>query len=45
MYTYLNLKYGLKNMSIEWAMAIVNGIRRYGMEDAEVAMFGKILRN
>ena len=34
MYTYLNLKYGLKNIAIEWAMALVNEIRRYGLNDA-----------
>ncbi len=45
MYTYLNQKYGLKNITIDWALNIVNGIRKYGLEDAEVALFGKILRN
>lgn len=33
MYTYLNQKYGLKSMAIEWAMSIVNGIKKYGLED------------
>lgn len=45
MYTYLNQKYGLKSMAIEWAMSIVNGIKKYGLEDPQVAAFGKILRN
>lgn len=45
MYTYLNLKYGLKSMAIEWAMSVVNGIRKYGLDDPEIGMFGKILRN
>ena len=45
MYTYLNQKYGLKSIAVEWAMNIVNAIRRYGMDDPEVATFGKILRN
>jgi hypothetical protein len=45
MYTYLNQKYGLKPMTVEWAMSIVNGIKKYGQDDAEVAAFGKILRN
>lgn len=45
MYTYLNQKYGLKSLAIEWAMSIVNGIKKFGMEDPEVATFGKILRN
>jgi len=26
-------------------MSIVNGIKKYGIEDPEVATFGKILRN
>ena len=45
MYTFLNQKYGLKAMTVEWAMSIVNGIKKYGQDDAEVATFGKILRN
>jgi hypothetical protein len=45
MYTYLNQKYGLKSLAIEWAMSIVNGIKKYSHEDAEIATFGKILRN
>jgi hypothetical protein len=45
MYTYLNQKYGLKPMTVEWAMSIVNGIKKYGQDDAEIAAFGKILRN
>lgn len=45
MYTYLNHKYGLKNIIIEWATGIINGIRSYSLEDSEVCLFGKILRN
>lgn len=45
MYTYLNQKYGLKNLIIEWAASIVNGIRMFSAEDPEVCLFGKILRN
>lgn len=45
MYTYLNQKYGLKNLIIEWAAAIISGIKSYSKEDHEVALFGKILRN
>ncbi len=45
MYTYLNQRYGLKNLIIEWAAAIINGIKRYSLEDSDVALFGKILRN
>jgi hypothetical protein len=44
MYTFLNQKYGLKNMVIEWATNIINGIRTYS-EDTEISLFGKILQN
>jgi hypothetical protein len=45
MYTFLNTKYGLKSLIIEWATAIVNGIKQYNGADNNVAVFGKILRN
>ena len=45
MYTYLNQKYGLKNLIIEWAASIINGIKTYLREDHDVALFGKILKN
>jgi hypothetical protein len=45
MYTYLNQKYGLKNLIIEWAAAIINGIKTYIREDHDIALFGKILKN
>lgn len=45
MYTYLNQKYGLKNLIIEWATAIINGIRAFSSKDNDIAVFGKILRN
>ena len=45
MYTYLNYKYGLKNMVIEWATNIINGIKNYSQIDNEICLFGKILRN
>ena len=45
MYTFLNQKYGLKSLIIEWATSIINGIRKFSQEDNDVAVFGKILRN
>jgi hypothetical protein len=45
MYTYLNQRYGLKNLIIEWAASIINGIKKYSKEDHSVMLFGKILRN
>lgn len=45
MYTYLNQRYGLKNLIIEWAASIINSIKKYSKEDHTVSLFGKILRN
>eukprot|EP00759_Apiculatamorpha_spiralis_P032820 PhF_6_TR34175/c0_g1_i1/m.50008 len=45
MYTYLNQKYGLKHLILDWATAIIQGVRKYAPEDNDVAVFGKILRN
>jgi hypothetical protein len=45
MYTFLNQKYGLKHIILEWATAIIQGIKKYAAEDNDVAVFGKILRN
>ncbi len=45
MYTYLNQRYGLKSLIIDWAHALINGIRKYSPDDADVALFGKILQN
>ena len=45
MYTYLNQKYGLKNLIIEWASSIINAIKMYSSEDCDINLFCKILRN
>ena len=45
MYTYLNQRYGLKSLIIEWMSAIINGIKTYLREDHDIALFGKILKN
>ena len=45
MYTFLNNKYGLKNLTIEWATSIINGIKQFSLVNSEVCLFGKILRN
>lgn len=42
MYTFLNQKYGLKTLIIEWATSIVNGIKMYSLEDSDVCLFGKV---
>ena len=49
MYTYLVQKYGLKNLIVEWATAIINSIKFYihniEEQDVTVALFAKILKN
>lgn len=45
MYTFLNQKFGLKNLIIEWATSIINGIKMYANEEPDICLFGKILRN
>ena len=45
MYTFLNKKYGLKNLVIDWARNIINGIKEYSKIDSTVLLFGKIMRN
>jgi len=45
MYTYLNQKYGLKNLIVEWAASIINGIKTYIKDEHDVALFAKILKN
>jgi len=34
-----------QNLIIEWATAIVNGIRKFSSDDNDITVFGKILRN
>ena len=45
MYTFLNKKYGLKNLIIEWAKNVIAGIKYYSKKDSTVLLFGKIMRN
>ena len=45
MYIFLNNKYGLKNLVLDWASSIINAIKLYSNEDCEINLFGKILRN
>ena len=45
MYTYLNYKYGLRNLIIEWAVSIINAIKTFSTEDSKILLFGKILKN
>merc|ERR1712166_1650290 len=45
LYTYLNQKYGLKSLIIEWASAVMAAVKKFSDEDNDVAVFGRILRN
>jgi hypothetical protein len=45
LYTYLNNKYGLKTLIIEWAVGIINAIKMFKEEDHDVYLFAKILKN
>ena len=45
MYTYLNQKYGLKALIIEWVDSIIKAVKSYVKEDHEVELFAKILKN
>ena len=45
MYKFLNNKYGLKNLVIEWSSSIITGIKMYSPSDSDINLFGKILKN
>ena len=45
MYIFLNKKYGLKNLVIDWASAITKAVEKYSKIDCDINLFGKILRN
>jgi len=45
LYTYLNQKYGLKTLIVEWASAIVYAIKQFIRDDHEVTLFAKIIKN
>ena len=45
MYTYLNQKYGLKPLIIEWASTIITGVKTYLRDDHDITLFAKILKN
>ena len=45
MYQYLNQKFGLKSLTIEYVSAIINGIKEYSKKDMNIKLFGMLLRN
>ena len=45
MYQYLNNKFGLKNLTIEYASAIITGIKEFSKKDMNIKLFGMLLKN
>lgn len=45
MYIFLYNKYGLRNLVIDWASAIIDAVKRYAKTDCDINLFGKILKN
>ena len=45
LFNYLKSKYGLKKLIVEWSIKILNGIKLYSKENAEICLFGLLLRN
>ncbi|KAK3269870.1 hypothetical protein CYMTET_21711 [Cymbomonas tetramitiformis] len=43
LYTFLNQKFGLRALVLEWAGSILSAVDRFTTSDSEVASFGKIL--
>ena len=45
MYTYLNQRYGLRQLIVENATSIIKALHKYHGEDNDVAVFAKVFRN
>lgn len=45
MFTYLNQKYGLRPLIIEWSVILLNSVCQYKDEDHAVRLFAKIIKN
>ena len=45
MYKFLNNKYGLKNIVVEWSSSVITAIKMYSSKDCDINLFGKILKN
>jgi hypothetical protein len=44
LYLYLTQKFGLRQLILEWRNSIYDGMQRFAEADADVALFGKVLR-
>ena len=45
MFTFLNQRYGLKQLIVEWAASLVQAIKLYAADDVQIHLFGKMLKN
>ena len=45
MLTFLNQRYGLRHLIVEWAASIVQAVKMYSQEDPQIHLFGKMLKN
>ena len=45
MYTYLNQKYGLRSLTVNYAQSIIQGVKKFATQDFEPFLFGKLLRS
>jgi hypothetical protein len=45
LYTFLNQKFGVKNIIVETTSSIINSTKKYLSEDNDVLIFSKILKN
>eukprot|EP00347_Sterkiella_histriomuscorum_P011234 403373233 len=45
LYTYLTKKYGLRNLIVQQAATLVNGVKIYMKSDSDIALFAKCLKN
>ena len=45
MFTFLNQRYGLKTLIVDTAASVVNAIKVYALNERDVALFAKILKN
>ena len=45
MYSFFKMRYGLKGLIIEQVELVILGVKRWKDSDADILLFGKILRN
>ena len=45
MYTFLNQRYGLKSLVVEWAASLLNAVKAHLKNDNDIKLFAKVLKN